>query len=332
MPKTVTLFYRQSRPNANFSIEASFDQMVESFPADTGFCLKKAFAPVYSNGIFPRLQLIRWAARHAGDINHITGDIHFIALGLPRHNTVLTIHDCGFMTHPHPVMRFMLWLLWLKLPVWWCRRITALSEATKADIVRHTGCSPEKIVVIPTVIKSLFHRTDKVFDQQNPTVLHIGTAPNKNLLRHIQALSGLHCVLHIIGLIHPHQTIALAQHRINYRNSVNLTDEAVMAAYADADLLLFASTLEGFGMPILEAQTVGRPVITSNTSSMPWVAGPGACLVDPNDVASIRAGLIRVITVAKYRNDLVAEGHRNVERFRPEGVAGAYAELYHALG
>jgi len=330
--KTVTLLFRLSRPNENYSIESSFDQMAASFPENEGFRLQKAYAPYFSNGLFPRLKIIAWAARQTGDVFHITGDIHFIALGLPRRRTVLTVHDCGFLTHPHTAMRFLLWLFWLKLPVWWCAHVTAVSEATKADIIRHTGCPPEKIAVIPTVIKSLFCRVDKPFNGAKPLVLHIGCTPNKNLLRHIDALAGLPVALHVIGQLNAEQSNALRHSGLEYRNSTGLSDEAMLDAYAEADLVLFASTFEGFGMPILEAQTVGRPVVTSDCSSMPWVAGGGACLVDPFNVASIRAGLERVIGDAAYRSTLVETGFRNVARFGASAVGRAYARVYQLAG
>ena len=81
-------------------------------------------------------------------------------------------------------------------------------------------------------------------------------------------------------------------------------------------------------MPILEAQTVGRPVVTSGVSSMPEVAGDAACLVDPTDVAAIRAGVQRVIDDTTFRATLVERGFENVKRFGSEAVARQYADLY----
>ena len=104
-----------------------------------------------------------------------------------------------------------------------------------------------------------------------------------------------------------------------------------MRCYEEADIVTLMSTLEGFGMPIVEAQAVGRVVVTSNVSSMPEVAGDGACLVDPLDVSAIRAGIRKVIDDDGYREDLVRRGFENVKRFDPERIAQQYLDLYRRI-
>ena len=96
-------------------------------------------------------------------------------------------------------------------------------------------------------------------------------------------------------------------------------------------MISFCSLLEGFGLPILEAQATGRPVITSNLSSMPEVAGNGALLVDPYDVNAIRKGILRIIQDGALRENLIVKGLENVKRFSPQKVADAYVELYRLI-
>jgi glycosyltransferase involved in cell wall biosynthesis len=105
----------------------------------------------------------------------------------------------------------------------------------------------------------------------------------------------------------------------------------MQAAYEAADILLFCSTIEGFGMPIIEAQTVGRVVVTSSVSSMPDVAGGGACLADPLSISDIRHAVERVLNDNNYRNDLIYKGLQNVRRFNPQTVARQYAHLYETI-
>ena len=110
-----------------------------------------------------------------------------------------------------------------------------------------------------------------------------------------------------------------------------LTDGELVEAYRRCNMVVFASLYEGFGLPILEAQAIGRPVITSNFGAMKEAAGEGALLVDPYSVESIREAILRVKNEPELREELIAKGLRNVERFRAETVAMKYAEIYRKL-
>ncbi len=110
-----------------------------------------------------------------------------------------------------------------------------------------------------------------------------------------------------------------------------LTDEELVEAYRRCDMVVFASLYEGFGLPILEAQAMGRPVITSNFGAMREAAGDGALLVDPYSVEAIREAVLRITREPALREDLIAKGLRNAERFRAEAVAARYAEIYRGM-
>lgn len=305
--------------------------MIASFPADSSFSLVRFTTAFFSNGIVPRIRGILEVRRHRRDINHVTGDVHYLALGLPGRRTVLTIHDCGFMNHPNWMARLILKWFWLDAPVRHCLYVTAVSEATKSDIIRYTGCAPEKVVVIPTIIADNFWRDERPFDSECPCILHIGLAPNKNFERHVAALAGINCRLHVIGKLETQHERLLRENNIRYTSEYNISSSEMQRAYAESDLLLFASTLEGFGMPILEAQTIGRPVVTSNLSSMPEIAGDAACFVDPLSIESIRAGVTKVIQDGAYRERLLEAGFVNIRRFSALAVAKQYEVLYMSM-
>ena len=93
----------------------------------------------------------------------------------------------------------------------------------------------------------------------------------------------------------------------------------------------FRNVKEGFGLPIVEANAVGRPVITSRLYSMPEVGGDAACYVDSYDVGSIRAAVEKIIHNADYRQQLIENGYRNVKRFQLPVIAAQYAVLYRRL-
>ena len=85
--------------------------------------------------------------------------------------------------------------------------------------------------------------------------------------------------------------------------------------FQEAEMFILPSFYEGFGIPILEAQAAGCPIITSNVSSMPEVAGQGAVLINPKNIEEIAEAMYKIISDGKLRKDLIAKGYQNVKRF-----------------
>jgi glycosyltransferase involved in cell wall biosynthesis len=107
-----------------------------------------------------------------------------------------------------------------------------------------------------------------------------------------------------------------------------LSGEEVVREYRDSDLLVFASTYEGFGLPIVEAQVIGLPVITSKMAPMTEVAGDAALFVDPYSEKEIRAALEQILRSPDLARRLSDQGRRNAERFDAKMVADRYADVY----
>jgi glycosyltransferase involved in cell wall biosynthesis len=271
------------------------------------------------------------ARRHQGDVNHVTGDVHYLTLLLDPKRTVLTVHDLVMLGRLRGLVRLVFWFLWYWLPVRRSRAIVVISESTRAALLASVRCDPAKIRVIHNNVSDEFRPAPRAFNTACPRILQVGTAWNKNLDRAAEALAGISCRLVIIGPLSEEQLAMLQRYEIDHENHVGLSRAALVAQYGAADMLLFASTYEGFGLPIVEAQAVGRPVVTSNILSMPEVAGGGACLVDPFDVAGIRAGVQRIIDDPSYREGFVAKGYENVKRFGAAYVAKQYAALYREI-
>jgi glycosyltransferase involved in cell wall biosynthesis len=309
------------------SIEGLFATLRKAMQAPN-LSVEPTVAPHESKGLWRRLAMLMWAYRNQRDVNHITGDIHFLALVLDRKRTILTIHDCQSLERLRGLRRWALKLLWFELPARRSKFVTVISEDAKRQLQSHVRIPDAKIVVIPNAISPIYRPCIRPFNTTFPRILHVGTKKNKNLSRLIQALVGSRCHLHIVGRVTTGQTQELLEAGIEFSAVSDLTEEQMYETYCAADIVSFISTYEGFGMPIVEANAVGRPVVTSNVSSMPEVAGSAACFVDPFSVESIRRGIHRVIDDNEYREQLVRNGYANADRFRDRTIAAQYVLLY----
>lgn len=326
--KIVVLWINRKKAQAFFSIEKVFKSIKPYF---SKFEISEADAISRSASLTSIVKNGRFFQSKDADIYHITGDVHYAAFFLPGNRTILTIHDCVFLFHPNPVKRFILKLLWLRLPVRRVKFVTTISEKSKAEILRFSKCDPSKIIVVPDSVNLSFVPVARKERGEKIKILHIGIKPNKNLERVAQALNGIPCKLKIVGILTDKQIELLKSNNIDYTNSFNLTEEELIAIYQQSDLLLFATLYEGFGLPIIEAQSCGVPVITSNIEPMQSNAGAGALLVDPYSVSSIRSGVEQMIADADLRASMIEKGFKNVQRFHPSVIADAYADIYRKI-
>jgi len=272
-----------------------------------------------------------FARKIRGDIYHVTGDVHYIVMALPAGKTILTIHDSVFIRESKGLKKVFFKWIFLKWPVKRCRFVTTISEKSKKEIVHFTGCDPSKVVVIPNPVNEHIYYREKDFNTTDPVLLFIGSTPNKNLDRIIQAISVIPCTLEIVGRIPEEHSLLLKKNGIRFRQYMQLSETEMADRFASSDIIIFASLYEGFGLPILEGQKAGRAVLTSNISPMKEVAGKGACLVDPYDPESIRSGVKKIIEDDDYRNIIIKKGFENLTQYNNQHIADQYVKLYEAI-
>lgn len=258
---------------------------------------------------------------------HVLPPIH------PR-ASIVTVHDLGYLHFPetHPRLQ----RLYLDLSTRWNARaathILTDSAATKADLVAHYAIPPEKITVAyPGYDESLAPVRDPVaietakmrYAITGDYFLYLGTLqPRKNLARLVNAFVSLESPMTLViagkkGWLY--DDLFAQARRMPSAGRVlfpgYIADEDKPALLSGALAFVFPSLYEGFGLPVLEAQACGCPVITSATSSLPEVAGDAALLVDPTDTAAIAAAMERVAGDPALRETMIQRGFANVRRF-----------------
>jgi len=263
-----------------------------------------------------------------GCIHHVTG-LTELALGCCHKKTVITFHDANFMVNTkNPISKFLKYLLRIYLPVKISDCVTCISETTKHEILKYVKAN---IHVIYNPVNPQYKPYYKQFNISCPTILHIGTGWNKNLQNVIKALNGITCHLRIIGKLSDEDIVLLNKNKINYSNGLNLTDNEILNEYRKCDIVSFPSIYEGFGMPIIEGQAIGRCVITSNINPMVEIAGTAAVFVSPQSVMEIHNAFLKVILDQNFRNDLIKKGFENINRFKLEKICNEYMNVYKNL-
>ena len=266
------------------------------------------------------------------DIYHVTGDVNYLALKLPPDKTVLTIHDLSILHYRNGLRRWVLKKLLFDLPARRSKYLTVISQATRDELLKQTGCEAEKIRVIENALDERMKAADKPpFNSACPNILQVGALPYKNVPNLIRAIEGLECTLTLVGEPDEETLRLLREKSISYRNEKSLEGDAMREEYRKADIVTFCSVFEGFGLPIIEAQAMRTPLVTSNIEPMKSVAGDGALLVDPRNPAEIRQAIESIILDYRVREDLVERGLENVKRFDPATIAGSYTKLYEEI-
>ena len=260
---------------------------------------------------------------------------HVLPLRLPAQfpPSVVTIHDLGYHYFPCAHTRFQRLYLPLstRWSAWAATQLIAVSGSTAQDLQRLYHVPPGRIAVIHeawTPGKQPLSTPAPVLAQLPPHyALYVGSLqPRKNLVRVLHAYGKLVSIAASIPALviagaagwGGEDLHALAT-RLGLANRVHLlgyvAEEQLPALYCGAHFFCFPSLFEGFGLPVLEAQYYGVPVMTANNSSLPEIAGEGALLVDPTDVDAIADAMLRLSQDEALRQRLIAAGHENVKRF-----------------
>jgi glycosyltransferase involved in cell wall biosynthesis len=289
--------------------------------------------------------------REAVDLFHAP---HYVLPPLTPCTSVVTIHDCIHLRFPQ-YLPSKIGYAYARAQMWTAThraaRVITVSEASKRDILRYFRVPESRIDVIYNAIDDRFWQeppADEVarvrerYRLTDPFVLYAGNIkPHKNLERLIEAFHLLRqnspelkdVQLLIIGdEISKYATLRRAVHRHKLHKHVRffgfVSDQTLAALYRLADVFVFPSLYEGFGLPPLEAMASGTPVITSNVSSLPEVVGDAALMIDPYEPQAIADAMLRVLTDADLRADLRSKGMRRAREFSWERSIARVRAIY----
>lgn len=286
-------------------------------------------------------------ARRAGiDLLH---SMAFVTPLLAPRPTLVTVYDLSFLSHPERYTRLR--RLYLRTQTRRsCRaaaRVVTISEAARADVVRYLGVPAARVDVVHPAVDEQFRPLEaarvEAFRRQHAlarrVVLHVGTLqPRKNIPALIEAFGRLRPAETDLVLVGGkgwlYDQIFGRVQELGLQNHVRFTgyvaDDQLPLWYNAADVLVFPSVYEGFGMPIAEAMACGTPVIASNASSIPEVAGDAALFFNPTDVAALTDCLEAVLQDPAQARELRMRGLRQAGQFSWTQSGAKMATIYRA--
>jgi glycosyltransferase involved in cell wall biosynthesis len=242
----------------------------------------------------------------------------------PRLPLVVTVHDLAVLRHPEAFNRWTRTYSPRVVPgvLRAARRVIAVSQFTRRELVELLGVPDEKIRVVPNAVGEEFTRDGPA--ESGDYVLAVGTLePRKNLDRLIEAVRRTDRELRVVGARGWGGVEVRGRNGVRWLGEVD--DAQLARLYRGADCVAYPSLYEGFGIPVLEAMACGAPVVTTRGTAMEEVAQGAAVLVDAHDPAEIAAGIERATA---ERDTLVPRGLERARAFRWDDVAAATVEVY----
>jgi glycosyltransferase involved in cell wall biosynthesis len=292
------------------------------------------------------LWLTGWAGRSAGMMND-ADVVHVPWLAAPPHGRaplVVTVHDLVFLRFPEYLNRRTRWLarMGLRQAIREANAFIAVSYSSANDLIQLTGIRKEQVYVVPEAADAYFRpvpvfQLRERYKLEGPFVLYVGTLePRKNLTGLVRAFAALDMPglkLLIAGKKGwMYQELFATVEALGLTSRVVFTgfvpDSDLPALFSAAQVFVYPSLYEGFGLPVLEAMQCGAPVITTSVSSLPEVAGEAALLVAPDDVRGLTDAIRRVLTEPGLREELRGRGLEQSRRFSWSKTADLTAEVY----
>jgi glycosyltransferase involved in cell wall biosynthesis len=289
------------------------------------------------------------ASLRAAEIVHVTNHAG-VAPAAEGQRLVVTVHDLAFDVVPglFPRPWRVVYKLGLRAAVRRADAIVTPSRNTAEDLLSRTGVEPQKLHVVPlaSALPAGTLDADEVLARlkvRSPYILFVGTLePRKNLVRLVRAYrrvaaDGFPHALVLVGPLGWHHESLMRELALQGPGEIVMTGEITPdeldAVYRAADVFVYPSLYEGFGLPVLEAMARGIPTVASNTSAVPEVSGDAAIGVDPRSVRAIANGISSLVSDVGLADRMAARARARAERFSWDETARLTLEVYEqALG
>lgn len=287
----------------------------------------------------PASPLDPWRLAH--ELRKLTGKDLFFS---PGYNSplycaapfVLTIHDLNHIDRPEnsSSLKRLYYATVLRRACHRAAYVLTVSEFSRQRIIEWSGVSPEKVVNVRCGVDPAYHTGVCPYELPFPYLLCVSNRKlHKNEFRTVEAFARVSMAseLHLVFTGQPSAELMGCIERHHIRSRVHFVgtvpDAQLPSLYRSADALIFVSLYEGFGLPVLEGMACGTPVVTSNTSALPEVAGGAALLVDPTSSEEISSAMERVINDSLLRQELRSKGLKQAAQFSWDTTAGRVREL-----
>lgn len=319
------IFLRKKIEGEN-SIEEFARRVAEATNAVVKVC------PCHSTTIKGMIENIAFAKREQGEINHIIVQTESYLVPFLRGKKIVTFHDLGTLYASRNLFyKVFKILFYLKTAEFFADEITFVSNQTlnefKAQLWRKKG----NLHVIYNTYDKRLHCNDMSNKEKNPIILQIGTGARKNLEATIQAMTGLHAKLLVIGKLHESQIELLNENRILYENYFDVSFEKIVESYNRAKIVAFPTFYEGFGLPVIESQVMQKPIVSSELPIIKEVGGEGVFYINPDDIESIKLAFYTLLENEDVYQRYIHLGLKNASRFSEKTIYPQYLELYRSL-
>lgn len=310
--------------------ENSIEEFASRVSRATGAVVK--VLPFYSTCIRGIIGNIKFARKEQGKINHIIAQTESYIVPFLNGKKIVTFHDFGTLYASRNFLyKFLKIIIYVKTAEFFSDAITFVSNQTKDEFIKQEWKKKQNLYVIYNSYDERLVPNDISNLEPKPIVLQIGTGKRKNLESTIKAMKNLNAKLLVIGKLNEIQTVLLKENKIDYENDFDISYEKIVDCYNRAKIVVFPTFYEGFGLPIIEANVMQKPVVSSDLPIVREVGQKSVYYIDPNNIEDISKAINKLLSDNFLYEKYVSLGIENAKRFSKEVIFSQYSELYRGL-